>query len=202
MKKNQHQTVQTTKSGTSDKSSAGRVQIPEFEAPIAGQKATIPAPKIDLEAAVNSILDKEKDHVDLVLATQGDVEYQESQKEDTPKKKAAAPKDDKYEALYQMVVELQKRGGSGSDLEMVWAEAIATGKKNIEIPEPAYLTLTRTYVDKDGKYKDPGSVIYKEVRMFKEGTMDHILENEGLDVNYVRGLSTRKYANSKFRGRG
>lgn len=215
MAKDPHQTVPNTSNGILSKFSGktSRVQIPEFEKPIPGIPGKIPTEKIDLESTIESILNNAKDNADETLKIEGAAEFEASQADldeylskVEPKPFQALPSEPPADltvaGLYNMILELQKRGGMASDLEMVWSEAMSNGQTAIEIPEPAYFSLTKGSIDPETKkYVDPGSVIYKNVRIFKKGTMDAILDGEGVDVNYARGMSTRKFANQRFKGR-
>lgn len=189
MKKNQHQTVQSTSSGTLDKSSqrpTNRVQIPEsdFEAPIQGVKGFIPNPTLDqnyLEKAAKSLLDKENEQ---------EMELEEISL--TP------PSEEQMtiEKLAKRLAELESRGGSAGTIETIWARCITDGVKAVEIDEIAWTQLIRQWAK-----EPPTSVWYNGVRMFKKGTMEALLEGEDLSTDYVRGISNNKRSKNKFLGR-
>lgn len=190
------------KNGTSDKSSVkkGRIQLPEFEPPVVGVKGSIPhqSPSVvDIESAAQALLAQTQDSQEEQILKEGDAEFMTSQEiapgivEIIP----PTPEQMTVSNLYKMIQDLQKQGGRTNNIEMKWADAISEGHTNVELEDADFHILTQRYKEK------PSSVIYKDVRFFKKGTMLQIIEDESLNVDFVRGLSKHKHSQNRFKGR-
>lgn len=178
------------------KAKAKRVLIEDsdFAPPITGTKGAVPNPKIDVDAVAKTaerLLNETKDQEDAEKLADSDGIHYEPEKKEAPE--TVLPQDLTVEKLYEMIQQLQ--GGASGSIESVWAKAMMDGVQIVEVDSAPWMQLTRAMNPK------PTSVWYKDVRFFPKGTSEAILEEEGLSVDYVRGISQNKYAKNKFRGR-